>query len=97
MRRYAMHEAIPRPAIMKKIFEVTKGAVSANDFYELPSASYSHSPDGEASCDVKNPALVSASAGAADEFSNGDDIGRLEGRSRFDLPQLEMFRTGVSS
>jgi hypothetical protein len=33
--KYAIHGAIPRPDVMRRIFIVTKGQVQPNDFYNL--------------------------------------------------------------
>lgn len=35
VRRYAAGQRVPRPAVMQKIIEATKGAVGPGDFYGL--------------------------------------------------------------
>lgn len=36
VHRYRTGQAIPRRAVMQDIFRVTEGAVTPNDFYDLP-------------------------------------------------------------
>ncbi|GGJ14033.1 helix-turn-helix domain-containing protein [Neoroseomonas lacus] len=38
VNRYVRGERIPRPEVMRRIVEVTKGAVGPADFYDLPVA-----------------------------------------------------------
>lgn len=38
VRKWARRERIPRPAAMRRIQETTEGAVSPEDFFDLPSA-----------------------------------------------------------
>lgn len=40
VERYVNGKRIPEPEVMAKIFEVTGGAVSANDFYGITEASH---------------------------------------------------------
>lgn len=41
-RRYAAGARIPHQAVMVRIFEVTGGVVTPNDFYSLPTSSSEH-------------------------------------------------------
>jgi hypothetical protein len=36
VRRWLAGQSVPRPETMRRIFEVTGGAVTADDFYGLP-------------------------------------------------------------
>lgn len=33
---YCLEKRIPRPSVMRKIFDATQGQVTPNDFYDLP-------------------------------------------------------------
>jgi hypothetical protein len=39
IRRWLSGECVPRPETMRRIFDVTGGAVTADDFYGLPKKS----------------------------------------------------------
>lgn len=36
VNRYCLGQRIPRPDVMRKIFDATNGAVTPNDFFDLP-------------------------------------------------------------
>ena len=48
IRRFARGERIPRPATMARIYLWSGGAVTPNDFYDLPALPEAASAEGEA-------------------------------------------------
>lgn len=94
--RYLSGARIPSKKIMKKIFDVTGGQVTPNDFYELPEKP-SQAPSGNGDgLSVFSP-VASTSSGAGRGRATAPPARMEHGPYEYDHSQIDMFSAAVSS
>ena len=75
INRYCLGRRMPKPPVMRKIFEATGGLVDANSFYLLPNTE----PAAEKSVSGSDPVAEDENAALSSDFCRSSDVHSDEG------------------